>query len=219
MEKKAHYVEMISRRKFVEISGAGIACVAFGIVPAAALAEAQAEDPFDKCRNLRVYRAQNIMRVMLAEGETVCTGDPARASEKCTGCMSCMAACSLSHEGISSSGLSGIRVGHYTNEWTLREKEKMLTHSICRHCPGIPPCDDACPEHAHFRSDKLGAVLIDHEKCIRCGACLEACPYHACWYSEALDRIVKCDLCHENSDGPRCIANCASSVLQLEKAV
>jgi Fe-S-cluster-containing dehydrogenase component len=177
------------------------------------------QDAKNSRRDLRVYKTKNIMRVVLAEGETVCTDDHARASQKCTGCMSCMAVCSLSHEGISSSGYSGIKVHHHTNEWTLHEVERMLSHSICKHCPGIPPCDEVCPKHAHFRSDKLGAVLIDHDECIRCRACVKACPYKACWYSKELNKIVKCDLCHENSDGPRCIGNCPSSVLQIEKAV
>lgn len=210
---------MISRRDFVKISGAGIACVAVGIVPVTAFTGTEADDALEEFRNLPVYRAENIMRVVLSEGETACTGDPERTSERCTGCMSCVAICSLSHEGVSSSALSGIRVHHFTSEWALREMDKMFAHSICKQCPGVPPCDEICPVHAHYRSDKLGAVLVDHDKCVQCGACVEACPYDACWYSETLGRIVKCDLCHENPDGPQCVKNCSSLVLKLEEVV
>ncbi|WP_081429615.1 4Fe-4S dicluster domain-containing protein [Solidesulfovibrio magneticus] len=189
------------------------------VTKGAAMEKKNDQDMKDARLALLVYKMKNIMRLVVAEGETACTNDHVRPTEKCTGCMSCMVVCALSHEGRSSSEFSGIRIGHHTNEWTLREKEQMLDHSICRHCPGIPPCDEVCPKHAHFRSDKLGAVLIDHDACIRCRACVKACPYHACWYSKELDKIVKCDLCHDNDDDPQCIGKCPSLVIKLEKAV
>jgi Fe-S-cluster-containing hydrogenase component 2 len=207
----------ISRRKFVKIASIGLACVGAGVIPGKGVAGTTIDRAGLASKDPSVYRIENIRRVVLTEGETACTGNPERTSEKCTGCMSCMAACSLVHEGIVSSALSGIRVYHFTSEWALRETEKMFTHFICRQCPGVPPCDEVCPENAHYRDDKTGAVIVDHDKCIRCGACVEACPNDACWYSQEFDKIVKCDLCSGNPDGPQCVRNCSNLVLKIEE--
>ncbi len=172
----------------------------------------------DERESIPAYRIEKISRIVVREGETAFTGDPARPSEKCTGCMSCMAACALSKAGIVSSELSGIRIHHYTCEWVLRESEVLYVSFICRQCPGVPICDELCPVHAHYRDATTGAVIIDQDLCVRCRACEEACPYNACWYSEEWDKMVKCDLCHANPNGPQCVTVCPSVVLKTQVA-
>ena len=214
MDKQDKRSPGISRREFVKLSGTGLVCGA-SFLPSKGLCEAKESGNLRQFKDVASYKMENVQRVVLIEGETACTGDCERTSQKCTGCMSCMAICALSHEGIVSSELSGIRVDHFTSEWALGEHERMFVHSICRQCPGVPPCDEVCPESAHYRDEKTGAVIIDHEKCIQCQACVEACPNDACWYSEELDKIVKCDLCSGHPDGPQCVKRCPSLVLKL----
>jgi len=170
-------------------------------------------------RGISAMRTKDIWRIAVSEGETAFTGDPQRPSEKCTGCMSCMAICALSKEGIVSSECSGIQIHHATSEWALKKAEKMYTYNLCRQCPGVPPCDEVCPVHAHYRDTKTGAVVVDHEHCIRCGKCVKACPYEACWLSQEHDKVYKCDLCHGNSDGPQCVSVCPSLILNLKAVV
>jgi Fe-S-cluster-containing hydrogenase component 2 len=169
--------------------------------------------------NILAMRTADIWRIAVSEGETAFTGDPQRPSEKCTGCMSCMAICALSKEGVVSSECSGIRIHHQTSEWTLKRAETLYVYSLCRQCPGVPPCDEVCPVRAHYRDEDTGAVVVDHEQCIRCGQCVKACPYDACWLSEEHDKVYKCDLCHGNNDGPQCIKVCPSLILNVKAVV
>ena len=166
---------------------------------------------------LPVVKTVNIWSIEVEEGETAFTGDPGRPSEKCTGCMSCMAACALFNQGMVATALSGIRIYHHTAEWTLRRADKLYTYAVCRQCPGLPPCDVACPVHAHYRDDRTGAVLIDDNSCIRCGKCVEACPYGACSLSRELNKIIKCTLCDSGSDGPQCVTVCPSMILKMNR--
>ena len=170
---------------------------------------------------LPVYRVEDVYRVELVEGTSAFTGnpEPGKQSQMCSGCASCEVMCSLCHEGQASRDLSGIKVGHHVVEWMAGEPVQLYTHNICKQCPGIPPCAAVCPVDCYFRDEKTGAVLIDHDNCIRCRLCVEACPYDACWYAPQLDKIVKCDLCHDNADGPQCVSNCPLGVLQLVKVV
>lgn len=167
--------------------------------------------------NIRSRGVKNIASIAVREGETACTGDAARPSEKCTGCMSCVAACALSREGVVSPEFSGIRIYHHTCEWVLRRVDRMYSFSICRQCPAVPPCDEVCPRQAHDRDERTGAVVINQDRCIRCKRCIEACPYDACWYSSQRDKIVKCDLCCGDRQGPHCITVCPSMILKLEQ--
>ena len=169
--------------------------------------------------DLPAYRVKDIYRVELVEGTAAFTGspEPGKQSEMCSGCASCEAICSLGHEGQVSRVLSGIKVNHHVVEWMAGEPVQLYSHNICRQCPGIPACAAVCPVDCIYRDEKTGAVLIDHDTCIRCQLCVDACPYDACGYSPQLDKIVKCDLCHDNADGPQCVSNCPLGVLQLVK--
>jgi len=217
-DKKAKNSEL-TRREFIRIAGIGVVCAGGGFALGKSLSKEEESDVIPVYKSLPAYRTKDIWKIEIDEGDTAFTGNPERPSEKCTGCMSCMAVCSLCKEGVVSPELSGIKVYHYTNEWVLKATEKIYTHSICRQCPGLPPCDEICPVHAHYRDERTGAVLIDHNNCIRCGACVEACPYNACWYSPERDKIIKCDYCYGNSDGPQCIKNCTSKILKLRAVI
>lgn len=118
--------------------------------------------------------------------------------EKCQGCISCMLACSLVHEGSQNPSLSRIQIlqdsfGKFPEDLTIEQ---------CRQCEA-PECVEACPENALTANAKFGNVrMVDKEKCTGCGSCFVACPYTPARLSVMEDRDFnnelkcrKCDLC------------------------
>lgn len=114
-------------------------------------------------------------------------------TKKCQGCMTCMLACSLVHEGKENLSLARIQIiqnpfGKFPDD---------LTPEQCRQCVD-PACLKACPAEALTVDVAHGNVRrINAEKCIGCMKCVEACPYdpsRAIWNFQA-DRAQKCDLC------------------------
>lgn len=118
--------------------------------------------------------------------------------EKCQGCVSCMLACSLIHEGVESLSLSRIQIIQNSFESFPDD----LTIEQCRQCVD-PACVTACPTGALAADADYGNVrMIDKEKCIGCGLCHRACPYTPSRAFLAADKAYdgaiksrKCDLC------------------------
>ena len=118
--------------------------------------------------------------------------------EKCQGCLSCMLACSLIHEGVESLSLSRIQV--MQNSFASFPDD--LTIEQCRQCVD-PACVEICPTGALAADASYGNVrIVNKEECIGCGLCYEACPYtpsraflapDAAYDDETKSR--KCDLC------------------------
>ncbi|MCJ7832951.1 MAG: 4Fe-4S dicluster domain-containing protein, partial [Deltaproteobacteria bacterium] len=93
--------------------------------------------------------------------------------KKCQGCVSCMLACSLVHEGVESLSLSRIQI--LQNPFKAFPGD--ITIEQCRQCVD-PECVKACPADALKANPKYGNVrMVDRNKCIGCGACFEACPF------------------------------------------
>ncbi|MHC4677323.1 MAG: 4Fe-4S dicluster domain-containing protein [Planctomycetota bacterium] len=114
-------------------------------------------------------------------------------TRKCQGCMTCMLACSLVHEGKENLSLARIQVvqnsfGKFPNDIELAQ---------CRQCK-TPACVQACPTRAIYAEGKYGNVrMVDAKKCTGCMACLNACPHtpgRAIWDFED-EHAQKCDLC------------------------
>jgi Fe-S-cluster-containing dehydrogenase component len=116
-------------------------------------------------------------------------------SKKCAGCLTCMLACSLTHEGKENLSLSRIQIiqdpfGKFPND---------LAQSQCRQCEK-PACVEDCPTGAcHVDKTQGNVRRVDQKKCLgaECLACVEACPFEP---SRALfdfeDGFAqKCDLC------------------------
>ena len=146
--------------------------------------------------------------------------------KKCQGCLSCMLACSLVHDGIASLSLSRIQVlqnsfGKWPNDLTLNQ---------CRQCVE-PACVVACPVDALKPDPDFGGVTtVDSEKCIGCKKCVEACPYspsRVIWNFEE-EHSQKCDLCAnapfwDNDGGPdgkkACIEICPLGAIVFTKVI
>lgn len=112
---------------------------------------------------------------------------------KCAGCLNCMLACSLVHEGRVSLSLARIQV--MQNSFSHVPDD--LTTALCRQCV-FPRCLEACPTGALRASPEHGNIrTVDGAKCIGCGACVTACPHvpgRIIWNAHS-QRPTKCDLC------------------------
>jgi Fe-S-cluster-containing dehydrogenase component len=125
---------------------------------------------------------------------------------KCVGCMDCVVACKTEND---------VPDGHCRDWITQRLQGELgslhltITSERCNHCDR-PPCVSCCPTGASHVHDYGNVVLVDHEKCIGCKACLASCPYgarfiHPDGYAD------KCTFCiHrvEKGELPACVAVC-----------
>lgn len=114
-------------------------------------------------------------------------------TKKCQGCVSCMLACSLVHEGVENLSLARIQI--IQNSFEKWPNDLMIEQ--CRQCL-TPACVEACPTKALHTDAQFGNVRrVDYKKCIGCRSCLKACPYrpaNALW-NQAGGHAQKCDLC------------------------
>jgi carbon-monoxide dehydrogenase iron sulfur subunit len=117
--------------------------------------------------------------------------------QKCTGCRLCELVCAVKHDGMSNPARSRIKV----MKW---ESEGLYVPMSCQQCEDAP-CMNVCPVKAISRDEDLGRVVIDHDKCIGCRACIVVCPFGAMSFNVIDKRVFKCDLC----DGdPQCVRFC-----------
>jgi Fe-S-cluster-containing hydrogenase component 2 len=123
---------------------------------------------------------------------------------KCVGCRLCELVCSYSHYRIFSPNKSGIQI--------LKNEEKSINIPlICQHC-AKPVCMEVCPQHAIYRNEKTGAILINDKLCIKCGECINACPFKALHQDPKNKKIIKCDLC----DGEiECYKYCPTKAIKI----
>lgn len=114
-------------------------------------------------------------------------------TKKCQGCLSCMLACSLVHEGKENLSLARIQV----IQDSFKGFPEDLTLEQCRQCTE-PKCVEACPSGAlHVDTKNNNIRKVDTEKCIGCMSCIEACPHQpgrAIWNFQEVHAQI-CDLC------------------------
>ena len=114
-------------------------------------------------------------------------------SKKCSGCTSCMLACSLVHEGKEDLSLARIQIvadphARFPNDLQINQ---------CRQCVD-PLCVKVCPTGAcHVDTANGNVRVIDESKCIGCKLCIQACPFvpHRTIWNHEKDVAMKCDLC------------------------
>jgi protein NrfC len=114
-------------------------------------------------------------------------------TKKCQGCMTCMLACSLAHEGRANLSLARIQVVQDPFEKFPAD----ITQVQCRQCPE-PACLNACPTGALHADSANGNVrMVDYDTCNGCKACIAACPFtpgRTIWNFIG-NHAQKCDLC------------------------
>jgi Fe-S-cluster-containing dehydrogenase component len=128
----------------------------------------------------------------------------------CVGCKACVLACNLEND---------VPEG-FCRDWIVEEvrgefpKLSMEIRSErCNHCENSP-CVDACPTGASHVNEG-GVVLVSHNKCTGCKACIAACPYDA-RYVHPKGYVDKCTFClHRVSEGkdPACVEVCPTFCL------
>ncbi len=123
-------------------------------------------------------------------------------SRKCQGCLTCMIACSLAHEGCVNLSMARLQV---TQNPFQPFPDDIAVHQ-CRQCLEAP-CIDACPTGALTIDRDHGNVrVVDTSLCVGCGRCHKACIFEPERPAIAPDplyggrlRSRKCDLCQNAS--------------------
>lgn len=128
---------------------------------------------------------------------------------KCIGCLTCVTACSVSHESSDS-----------RNRVTLDSKGKEAP-IFCRHCDR-PECVYTCMTGAMRKDKETGFVLYDKSRCASCYMCIMGCPYGVLKADVLKHKeIMKCDMCVSCSkkDGinPMCVEKCPMGAITLEE--
>lgn len=132
--------------------------------------------------------------------------------DTCTGCQSCVLACSMAKEGIFDPTRSRISISR-------DETRCMAVPSLCERCEE-QPCVDACPESAISKDPKLGIMLVNTEACTSCGSCVDACPWEGIRLHPDTKIAMICDLC---GGKPACAEICipmkAIQYLEADSAI
>ena len=89
----------------------------------------------------------------------------------CIGCRSCELFCSFYHYKENNPNRALLKI-------VKDEVQGTDIPVICQHCDK-PACEEVCPVQAFKINKKTGALVIDHEICIGCRACVSACPFGA----------------------------------------
>jgi Fe-S-cluster-containing dehydrogenase component len=127
-------------------------------------------------------------------------------TRKCVGCMDCVVACHTENQ----------TPDEYDRDWiTTEAKGKFPTIHMeirterCNHCT-VAPCVYCCPTGASHYHDTGGVILVTHNKCIGCKACIASCHYNA-RYVHPEGYVDKCTFCiHRVEKGmdPACVSVC-----------
>ncbi|MFH1540272.1 MAG: 4Fe-4S dicluster domain-containing protein [Elusimicrobiota bacterium] len=139
---------------------------------------------------------------------------------KCLGCKSCELACAVEHsksknlfQAINETPSPEKRV---SVEQTAEHLTPYTFHATmplqCHHCEEAP-CISACMSSAMYKAED-GSTQHDDEKCVGCWMCIMVCPFGAISRQQKL--AIKCDLCKDNKNGPRCVASCPTKAILLK---
>ena len=134
-------------------------------------------------------------------------------TRQCVGCMDCVVACKTEND---------VPDGH-CRDWINQRLEGRwpelrltITSERCNHCDR-PPCVTCCPTGARHVHDFGKVVLVDHDKCIGCKACLASCPYDA-RFVHPDGYADKCTFCiHrvERGELPACVSVCPTHAMHF----
>ena len=116
---------------------------------------------------------------------------------RCSGCRSCVLACSFAHGGVFDVSASRVRIHRNAERAECAPR-------VCIQCEEAP-CIASCPVEALSRDDKTGAIRLDADTCTGCRRCVDACPHEGVGFDEKGNLPLICDLC---GGEPVCVGFC-----------
>lgn len=125
--------------------------------------------------------------------------------EKCTGCRTCEAMCSLRNTGRVQPSRSRVKVIKYEKRGEYHNYIPM----VCQQC-STPLCMEVCPTNAISRSADTGAMVVDDKACVGCRICNMACPIGGISIDPIANVAFKCDMC---GGDPECVKYCENEAL------
>lgn len=123
---------------------------------------------------------------------------------KCIGCLTCVSACIVFHEGADS-----------RNRVVIDSFNKPAP-IFCRHC-GLPECVFTCMTGAMAKDGETGFVMHESRRCAKCGMCIMACPYGVLKPDRISGDIMKCDMCGMRPEGPFCVEKCPMGAIETRE--
>ena len=127
--------------------------------------------------------------------------------EKCTGCLSCEAACSMYNDKSINPALANIHI-------VKLETSGLYIPIVCLQCEK-PICESICPVKAIKRDQKTGAIIIDTDVCVGCRLCAIYCPFAGVRINPKNGKPLKCNLCNGDTI---CIKFCEPKAIQYVDA-
>jgi len=128
----------------------------------------------------------------------------------CVACKACVLGCKAENkvpDGFARDWIQEEVWGDFPNLSAENRSER------CNHCTNTP-CVSACPTGASHVNEG-GVVLVSHNKCTGCKACIAACPYNS-RYTHPEGYVDKCTFClHrvQRGQGPACVSVCPTKTL------
>jgi len=92
----------------------------------------------------------------------------------------------------------------------------LMMSDVCKHCHN-PPCMEACPTGALFKTE-FDTVVVQQDICNGCGYCVPACPFGVVDVSMVDGKAHKCTLCYDRLKGglePACAKSCPTDSIQF----
>lgn len=123
----------------------------------------------------------------------------------CIGCRTCELACAFTHTRDKKPGRSRI--------YPIKYAPDKYVPVTCLQCDDAA-CVKSCMFDALKRNEETGAIELNEERCVKCGACVAACPFGCALIDEVHNEIVKCDLCEGT---PACVQFCPTKALIYKK--
>ena len=134
-------------------------------------------------------------------------------TKRCVGCADCVVACKTENH---------VPDG-FCRDWIVEdvrgafpELHMEIRSERCNHCENAP-CVRCCPTGASYTDEDYGVVLVDHDLCTGCKACIASCPYDA-RYVHPEGYVDKCTFCmHRVREGlqPACVAVCPTKCMHF----
>ena len=134
-------------------------------------------------------------------------------THRCVGCQACVISCFLENDvpvGFKRDWITEVVAGRFPD---LRSE---IRSERCNHCED-PPCVFVCPCGASYKDKETGIVLVHHDKCSGCKACIAACPYDARFINPK-GYADKCTFCiHRVREGltTGCAATCPTKAINF----